>query len=353
MKENVKKMLMDMPEKRASDLHIGANTPMHYRIDDDLEELGKPLSAEEAKEIIYSLLTQDQIKRFEKEKELDFSLEIKDVGRFRGNIFLQRGNVTCAIRLIPLKIMSIEECGLPVEVVKSFCHAQRGLVLVTGATGSGKSTTLAAMVDEINANRECHIVTVEDPIEFVHENKKAVVDQRQLLDDTYSFASALRHVLRQDPDVILIGELRDLETIREALIIADTGHLVLGTLHTSDSTQSINRMIDVFPSHQQKQIRAQLSFVLLGIVSQQLVPYKEQPGRVLATEVLVVTPAVRSMIRDAKEHQLYSAIQTSQKFGMKTMNQALYELFMNGKISKDEALAKSPDIEELSKIMGQ
>jgi len=352
MKENIKKILVDMPGKRASDLHIGANTPMHYRVDDDLVELGKPLSSEEAQDIIYSLLSPEQVKRFEKEKELDFSLAIKDVGRYRGNIFLQRGHVTCAIRLIPLRIMSIEECGLPVQVVKNFCRAQRGLVLITGATGSGKSTTLAAMVDEINGTRECHIVTVEDPIEFVHENKKAVIDQRQLLDDTYSFASALRHVLRQDPDVILIGELRDLETIREALIIADTGHLVLGTLHTSDSTQSINRMIDVFPSHQQKQIRAQLSFVLLGIVSQQLVPYRDQPGRVLATEVLVATPAVRSMIRDAKEHQLYSVIQTSHKFGMRTMNQALYELYAAGKISKDDALAKSSDIEELNRMMG-
>jgi len=289
MKENIRNILCDMPGKRASDLHIGANAPMHYRVDSDLVAVSdKIFSAEKVKEIIYDLIGEEGIKRFEVEKELDFSFEIEDVGRFRANAFFQRGNVGCAIRLIPSEIMSMEKCGLPVEIMKEFCKKRKGLVLVTGATGSGKSTTLAAMVDEINKNRNCHIVTVEDPIEYVHKNQRAIVDQRQLNDDTRSFHNALRCVLREDPDVILIGELRDLDSVQEALIIADTGHLVLGTLHTSDCVQSINRMVDVFTSHQQKQIRLQLSFVLLGIISQQLMPKKEDEGMVLATEVLVV-----------------------------------------------------------------
>lgn len=353
MRDDIKKILTEMVKKTASDLHITKGTPMHYRIDNDLIEVNsKVLSSDDTTDIVYSLLSKEQIQRFEENKELDFSLSLEGVGRYRANAFIQRGSVGCAIRWIPLDIMSLEGCGLPVEVVRHFCNAQRGLVLVTGATGSGKSTTLAAMVNEINEKRKCHIVTVEDPIEFIHENKKAIVDQRQLLEDTHSFGGALRHVLRQDPDVILIGELRDLDTIQQALIIADTGHLVLGTLHTSDSIQSINRMIDIFPSHQQRQVRAQLSFVLLGIISQQLLPFKDKPGRVLASEVLVATPAVRSMIRDAKEHQIYSIIQTSQKFGMKTMNQALFELYAAGKINSEEAISRASDVEELSKMIG-
>lgn len=353
MREDIKKVLAAMPEKRASDLHITAHSPLHYRIDNNLIEVKKDvMSPKEVKDIVYSLMSDEQTKRFEEDKELDFSLEIEEVGRYRANVFIQRGSIGCAIRLIPLGIMSIAECGLPEEIVGQFCAAQKGLVLVTGATGSGKSTTLAAMVDEINSTRECHIITVEDPIEFVHTNKKSIIDQRQLLDDTKSFGNALRHVLRQDPDVILIGELRDLESIQQALIIADTGHLVLGTLHTSDSTQTVNRVVDVFPAHQQKQIRTQLSFVLLGIVSQQLIPHKEEPGRVLATEILVATPAVRNVIRDAKEYQIYSTIQTSQKFGMRTMNQALAELYMDGLITLDDAMARSTDVEELAKVIG-
>jgi twitching motility protein PilT len=352
MRDDIRKILVDMHEKRASDLHIGANAPMHYRIDNDLMEVKDGvLSPKEAKDIVYSMLNPEQIKKFEEEKELDFSLSMEDIGRYRCNAFFQRDNIGCAIRLIPFRIMSIEECGLPVKVVKGFCKALKGLVLVTGATGSGKSTTLAAMVDEINNSRKCHIVTVEDPIEYVHNNKKAIIEQRQLLADTHSFSNALRHVLRQDPDVILIGELRDLDTIQQALIIADTGHLVLGTLHTSDSIQSINRIVDVFPAHQQRQIRTQLSFVLSGILSQHLIPRKGQPGMVLATEVLVSTPAIKSMIRDSKEHQVYSVIQTSQKFGMKTMNQALSELYAAGLITYDDALSRSSDVEELSKMI--
>ena len=352
MRKDVKQILVEMPGKRVSDLHIGVDAPMHYRIDSDLVPVNDTvLSSEEAKDIVYSLLNRDQIEKFEEEKELDFSLEIENVGRFRCNAFVQRDNVGCAIRLIPLNIMSVEECGLPEELVKKICAYQKGLILVTGATGSGKSTTLAAMVEEINTTRKCHLVTVEDPIEFVYENKKAIIEQRQVLEDTLSFGNALKYVLRQDPDVILIGEMRDLDTIQQALIIADTGHLVLGTLHTSDSIQSINRIVDVFPAHQQRQIRTQLSFILIGILSQQLIPRGDRPGRVLATEVMVATPAIRSMIRESKEHQIYSIIQTSQKFGMRTMNQALAELYTLGMISEEEALSRSSDIEELTKMI--
>jgi len=352
MREDIKKILEEMPAKNASDLHIGADIPLYYRIDDELEAVDTRVVGEpESKEIIYGLMTKEQIAKFEMDKELDFSFQLDEVGRYRVNVFLQRGKVSCAIRLIPMEVWTIEDCGLPEETVKKFCLLKRGLVLVTGATGSGKTTTLAAMVNEINLTRKCHIVTVEDPVEFVHKNKKSIVDQRQLIEDTNSFTMALTHVLRQDPDVILIGEMRDLDTIQSAMIIADTGHLVLATLHTSDSIQTINRIIDVFPSHQQKQTRAQLSFVLAGILAQQLIPCQDRSGRVLAAEILVATPAVRSMIRDAKEAQIYSVIQTSQKFGMRTMNQSIAELCNAGAISKGEALARSSDPEELAKLL--
>jgi len=341
-----------MPEKRASDLHITSNTPIHYRVDGELVQEGeKSLTPEDAKKMTFSLIDDAQVRKFEEERELDFSFTIEGVARYRANIFLQRGYVGCAIRLIPFEIMSIAECGLPEEVVKKFCRVPKGLILVTGATGSGKSTTLAAMVDEINDYRKCHIITVEDPLEFVHRNKNALIDQRQVFSDTLSFNQALRHVLRQDPDVILIGEMRDLESIQHALISADTGHLVLATLHTSDAVQTINRMIDVFPAHQQKQIRTQLSFVLLGVLSQQLLPRASGKGMVLASEVLIVTPPVRAMIRDEKVHQIYSTIQTSQRFGMKTMNQSLADLCKENKITREEAISKSMDVEELIKLI--
>lgn len=354
MDDKLRKILINMVELQASDLHITANAPLHYRVDSDLVNADdKVLTPEESKRITYSLLNEDQIRNFERDLELDFSFSIDKVGRYRANVFQQREHVGCAIRLIPFDIMSIADCGLPEEIVRGFCKAQKGLVLVTGATGSGKSTTLAAMVDEINSNRKCHIVTVEDPVEFVHSNKRAVIDQREIATDTHSFQDALMHSLRQDPDVILIGELRDLESVSQALIIADTGHLVLGTLHTSDSIQSINRMVDIFPAHQQAQIRSQLSYVLLGIVSQQLIPKKDEKGRVLAAEILVNTPAVRNLIRDAKEHQIYSVIQTSQEQGMRTMNQALSELYVGGKISYEQAIARSSDLDELVNIIGR
>lgn len=353
MVDGLKKALIDMPERNASDLHVGVNIPLFYRIDEKLVKVDdNVLSAEKAKEYIFSLMTDDQITRFEKNKELDFSMQLEEAeSRYRVNVYLQRGNITCAIRIIPMEVWNIEDCGLPEKIVLDFCKLKRGLILVTGATGSGKSTTLAAMVNQINLTRACHIVTIEDPVEFVHKNKKAIIDQRQLLEDTHSFKQALTHVLRQDPDVILIGEMRDLETIEAALILADTGHLVLATLHTSDCIQTINRIIDVFPAHQQPQIRVQLSFVLSGILSQQLVPCSDRAGRVLATEVLVATAAIRSMIREGKEAQIYSVLQTSQKYGMYTMNQALAELCSLGTISNEEAIARATDAEEVSKLL--
>lgn len=354
MDETLKKLLSAMRENRASDLHITANAPLHYRIDGDLVsaiEGAKPLTPEEAKKMIYSLLDEKQIAIFEKDKELDFAFSIEGVARYRSNVFFQRKYVGCALRIIPFKIQNIAGCGLPEDTIKKWCAAPKGLVLCTGATGSGKSTTLAAMVDEINRTRKVHIVTLEDPVEFVHENKEAIIDQREVLSDTHSFGDALRHVLRQDPDVILVGELRDLESIQHALVSADTGHLVLATLHTSDTVQTINRIVDVFPAHQQKQIRVQLSFVLLGVLSQQLLPIAGQKGRILAAEVMVVTPPIRSMVRDEKVHQIYSAIQTSQKYGMKTMNQALADLCNAGKITREEAMSSSMDIEELEKLI--
>lgn len=348
---DVKSLLKNMLEKNASDMHITANSPVHIRIDEKLYPIDKKaLNPKEAKESIYGLLTDEQIRQFEKEWELDFSFELKDIARFRVNIFYQRGNIGCAIRLIPFEIIGFEKLGLPVEVITKLCKQPKGLVLVTGATGSGKSTTLAAMTDFVNSFRQYHIVTVEDPIEFVHKNKKCVVDQREVYKDTHTFGDSLKHVLRQDPDVILIGEMRDLETIESALIIAETGHLVFATLHTSDAVQTINRVIDVFPSGQQQQIRTQLSFVLLAAVSQQLIPRQGKPGRALAAEVLVATPAVRSLIRESKVHQVYSVIQTSQKEGMKTMNQSLAELCKKGIISLESAREKTTNLEELNKL---
>jgi len=348
---NMLGLLRSMSEKNASDLHISANSPVQFRIDEKLVPVdGKPLSPAETKELVYSILKKDHIEKFEKNLELDISFEIEKISRFRVNVFMQRGSVGASIRLIPYKIWTFEECGLPVDIVTTLCNKPKGLVLITGATGSGKSTSLASMIDWINERRPCHIITIEDPIEFVHRNKKALVEQREVYSDTHTFGESLKRILRQDPDVILIGEMRDLETIESALIIAETGHLVFATLHTSDCVQTINRIIDVFPAHQQQQIRTQLSFVLIGVFSQQLIPKLGGSGRALATEVLVVTPAVRSLIRESKVHQIYSAIQTSQKEGMRTMNQALYELYQKKLISYEDAFARTMDPEDLARI---
>lgn len=351
MANDLNKYLKMMAEKKASDIHITADSPVKIRIDEVLIPADdRILKSDDTRELAYSLLSDEQIKRFEADLELDMAFGVKDLGRFRVNIFKQRGSVAAAIRMIPDKIWSFEECGLPVNVALNMCKMPKGLILLTGATGSGKSTSLASMVDWINDNRQCHIITVEDPIEFVHKNKKATVNQRELGSDTRSFANSLKHVLRQDPDVILIGELRDLETIEAALTIAETGHLVFSTLHTSDCVQTVNRVIDVFPAHQQQQIRTQLSFVLLGVLSQQLIPKAKGTGRVLATEVMMVTAAVKSLIRESKVHQIYSVIQTSQKDGMKTMNQSLYELYQKNFITYEEALDRSSDQDDLKRI---
>ena len=347
----IETLLKLMVQKGASDLHLSVFSPPQLRIDEKLVPTEfPPLAAEDSKRLAYSMLKPQHVEKFERELELDISFGIEGLGRFRVNCFIQRGYVGAAVRLLPLHIMTFEECGLPLNVVEDLCKRPKGLVLVTGATGSGKSTTLASMVDKINSEKNCHIVIVEDPIEYVHKNKKALVDQREVGSDTQSFAHSLKHVLRQDPNVILIGEMRDLETIEAALDIAETGHLVLSTLHTSDAVQTINRVIDVFPSHQQQQVRIQLSFVLLGILAQQLIPKTGGRGRVLATEVLIATPAVRSLIREAKTHQLYSVIQTSQKEGMRTMNQTLFELYNKKYITYEDAILRSTDPDDLDRL---
>jgi len=351
MPYEINKLLKIMVEKNASDLHISAGATLQIRVDERLIPIDDHiLTPDESKALSYSVLSKPQIEKFENDMELDMAFGLHGLSRFRVNVFRQRGSVAASIRLIPYTIWTFEQCGLPADIVISLCKKPKGLVLLTGATGSGKSTSLASMIDWINKDRSCHIVTIEDPIEFIHENKKSVVNQRELHSDTHSFAAALKHVLRQDPNVILIGEMRDLETIESALIIAETGHLVFATLHTSDCVQTINRIIDVFPAHQQQQIRVQLSFVLLGILSQQLIPKLGSTGRVLGTEILIVNPAVRSLIRESKAHQIYSVIQTSHKEGMKTMNQALYELYQRKLVSYEEAFARSTDPEDLSRI---
>ena len=354
MKADIRTLLKLMVEKDASDLHLTVGVPPQIRVDEKIisTEFDK-MTARDTKEQAYSILSKEQIENFEMNKELDLSFSIEGVSRFRVNVYMQRGYVGTAIRAIPFKIMSFEECGLPINVATDFCRKPKGLVLVTGATGSGKSTTLASMISKINAERECHIVTIEDPIEFVHENKKAIIEQRELGSDTFSFPSALKHVLRQDPDVILIGEMRDLETIESALIIAETGHLVFATLHTSDSVQTMNRIISVFPAYQQAQIRVQLSFVLMGVLSQQLIPNASGKGRILATEVMVANPAIRSMIREQKTHQIYSVLQTGQREGMKTMNQALQELHAKGLIAGEEAIARTTDLSDLARLLNK
>ncbi|MDP2913164.1 MAG: type IV pilus twitching motility protein PilT [Candidatus Omnitrophota bacterium] len=351
MPQHINKLLELMVAKNASDIHITAGAPASFRIDENLVPADKDvLSPEDSKKLVYSMLSDAQKEMFEKDLELDMAFDMKGFGRFRINVFRQMGSVGASIRLIPYNIWSFQECGLPINVVLDFCKRPKGLILITGATGSGKSTSLASMIDWINQNRSCHIVTVEDPIEFVHANKKAIVNQREVYSDTHSFGAALKHVLREDPDVILIGELRDIETIESALIIAETGHLVFSTLHTSDCVQTINRIIDVFPADQQSQVRTQLSFVLIGVLSQQLIPRMGQPGRVLAAETMIVTPAIKSLVRESKTHQIYSVIQTSQKEGMKTMNQSLYELCQKKLISYEDAFDRTTDADDLARI---
>lgn len=345
------KLLKQMVEKGASDLHITVGATPQLRIDEKLTNEGEEvLTAQKSKELTYSLLNQEAIGRFEEDLELDMSFGIEGLSRFRLNVYQQRGAVCCAVRRIPYDIMSVKDCGLPLEIVTELCRKPKGLILVTGSTGSGKSTSLAAMINAINQERHCHIITVEDPIEYNFKHIKSIVEQREIGSDTHSFADALKHVLREDPDVILIGEMRDLETIQSAMNMAETGHLVFATLHTSDSVQTINRIIDVFPAAQQQQVRTQLSFVLLAILAQQLIP-KPESGRVLVTEILIANHAIRSLIREGKTHQIYSALQTAQKEKMCTMNRSLYALCMKGVISQEEAMLRTTEPQDLERLL--
>jgi twitching motility protein PilT len=345
---NLHQLLRAMIEKGASDMHITTGSPPLLRIDGAIVPLKlQPLSPIETKQLCYSVLTEEQKIQFEKNKELDLSFGVKSLSRFRANIFMQRGAVSGAFRSIPFKILSFDELGLP-PVVAELTSRPRGLILVTGPTGSGKSTTLASILDKINSETRQHIMTVEDPIEYLHPHKRSIVNQREVGSDTGTFKQALKYVLRQDPDVVLVGEMRDLETIEAALTIAETGHLVFATLHTNSALQSINRIIDVFPPHQQSQVRAQLSFVLEGVISQLLLPRAGSPGRCLAMEVMIPNAAIRNLIREDKVHQIYTQMQVGQqKHGMQTLNQSLYSLYARRMITLEEAMGRSNDQEEL------
>jgi len=348
-------LLKKMTEMGASDLHLAAGAHPRVRVDGRLSPLTEIslLAPEDTRRLVYSLLTADQKQHLEDRLELDFSFEIGGLARFRGNCFNQRGAVGAVFRAIPLRVTSLDDLDLP-AVLGTFCRKPRGLILVTGATGSGKSTTLAAMIDRINRDRHAHILTIEDPIEFLHDHGNCLVDQREVHSDTRSFAAALRAALRQDPDVVLIGELRDLETIEAALRIAETGHLTLGTLHTRSAASTIHRVIDVFPAHQQSQIRAQLSLVLEGIACQALLPRANGSGRALAMEVMVPNAAIRNLIREDKVHQLESVMQMGRgKYGMQTFNQSLADLFLAGQIERDTALETSINPDELRQMLNR
>jgi twitching motility protein PilT len=348
-------LLKRLVERDGSDLHITTNSPPCIRIHgelkpcDDLPALGPA----DSKQLVYSILTETQKQRFEENLEIDFSFGVRGIARFRANLFNQRGAVGAVFRKIPFEILSFDQLGLP-SVVRALCEKPRGLVLVTGPTGSGKSTTLATMLDLINQKRHEHIVTIEDPIEFLHSHKGCLVNQREVHSDTHSFANALRAALREDPDVVLIGEMRDLETIESALRIAETGHLTFATLHTNSAATTINRIIDVFPAHQQSQVRAQLSLVLEGILCQALLPRADGRGRALTLEILVPNAAIRNLIREDKIHQIYSAMQSGQeKFGMQTFNQSLCNLYQRGSISLETAMLRSGNKDELQDMISR
>ncbi len=351
---SLRTLLDEMIERDASDLHLSAGDRPKLRIDGEIanSSIEHVLTPRDTLQLAYSVLTENQKKRFEMEDELDFSFGIQNLSRFRGNVFKQRGCVSMVIRQIPFAIKTFADLHLP-PVIATMAERPRGLVLVTGPTGSGKSTTLAAMIDKINTERRGHIITVEDPIEFIHRHRNCIINQREVGADTKSFASALKYALREDPDVILIGEMRDLETIQAALTIAETGHLVFATLHTNSAAEAINRMIDVFPSHQQSQVRAQLAFVLEGIVTQILLPKIVGKGRAMAAEILVVTAAIRSLIRDDKVHQILSQMQAGKKFGMQTLNDSLYQLYVTRQVSADECVRATGDSAEFLRMIGK
>jgi twitching motility protein PilT len=351
---SIRALLEEMIERHASDLHVTAGERPKLRVDGELanSHVDHVLTPKDTLQLTYSILTESQKKRFEQEDELDFSFGIQNLARFRGNVYRQRGCVALAIRLIPFDIRGFDELGLP-PILRKLAERPRGLVLVTGPTGSGKSTTLAAMVDHINKSRRGHIITIEEPIEFIHRHQNCMINQREVGTDTQSFANALKYALRQDPDVLLVGEMRDLETIAMTLTAAETGHLCLATLHTNSAAESINRIIDVFPSHQQSQVRAQLSFVLEGVITQSLLPRATGRGRAVACEVLVATPAIRAVIRDAKIQQIYGLMQAGKKYGMQTLNDALYQLVLGNVIRLEEALKRSSDPNELLRLAGE
>jgi len=349
---SLRELLEEMVKANASDLHLTTGTPPQLRVDGNLVRTEhEVLTPDMTMKLAYSIMNEKQRKRFEECNELDLSFGIERLSRFRCNVFMQRGNVAVAIRQIPFKILTFEELGLP-KVVADMANLPRGLVLVTGPTGSGKSTTLASIIDKVNRERQGHILTVEDPIEYLHRHNNCLINQREVGADTPSFGSALKYALREDPDVVLIGEMRDLETIEAALNISETGHLAFATLHTNSAPETINRIIDVFPTNQQEQIRVTLSFCLQAVVAQQLVP-KVGGGRIISLEIMVCTPAIRAIIRDDKIHQIYSMIQSGQKYGMRTMNMSLYELHRSGKISLNDCLGRSPNPQELNEMLSK
>ena len=350
---NLRALLEEMIQKGASDLHITAAEKPKLRVDGEMVDGSVPemLTPKDTLQLAYSVLTENQKKRFETDDELDFSFGIQNLARFRGNVFKQRGCVAMVIRMIPFNVRTFQDLGLP-PVIAKLAERPRGLILVTGPTGSGKSTTLAAIIDKINKERKGHIITVEDPIEFIHKHQSCIVNQREIGTDTKTFASALKYALREDPDVILVGEMRDLETVGAALTIAETGHLVLATLHTNSAAESINRVIDVFPSNQQSQVRTQLAFVLEGVITQTLLPKLKGRGRSMAAEIMVATPAIRALIRDDKVHQIYSAMQSGKKFGMQTMNDALFQLYTAREVAQEECERVSHDPKEFLRMIG-
>src|SRR3989440_7269893 len=351
---NLRVLLEEMIERGASDLHITAGERPKVRVDGDIanSNVDIVLQPKDCMQLAYSVLTENQKKRFEMDDELDFSFGIQNLARFRGNCFKQRGCVSMVIRQIPFQIRTFEELSLP-KVIADLSDRPRGLILVTGPTGSGKSTTLAAMIDRINKSLKGHIITVEDPIEFIHRHQMCIVNQREIGNDTKSFQASLKYALRQDPDVVLIGEMRDLETIQAALTIAETGHLAFATLHTNSAAESINRIIDVFPSHQQSQVRAQLAFVLEGVLTQTLLQKAKGRGRVMAAEIMICTPAIRALIRDDKVHQIESSMQAGKKFGMQTLNDALYQLYMGREVTKDECLRVTSKPNDFLRSIGE